>query len=161
MSIGRILVYAAPRIWRRSPPVASTMGSTVASASRTGSKTRSTPGMIQARGQRELALEHLPRGLGIRELRIEDLQRDVGVAQLITRAPYLAVPAGTEFFDKHEAAAQLGAGLVLVCHGSSVVRLTNSGDYNPGWLTLLDAGGRRGGPGGAGGGAAAAPVSSS
>ena len=66
--------------------------------------------------QREFALEHLPRGLGVHELRVEDLERDLRVAQFITRAPDFAVPAGTEFFDQHEAAAQLGAGLVLVCH---------------------------------------------
>ena len=72
--------------------------------------------MIEARGQREFALEHLPGRLGVRELRIQDLERDLGVAQLVTRAPYLAVAAGAEFFDQHEAAAQLGAGLVLVCH---------------------------------------------
>ncbi len=47
MSIGRILVYDAPRIWRRSPPVASTMGRTVASAARSGSNTRSTPGWLR------------------------------------------------------------------------------------------------------------------
>jgi hypothetical protein len=73
-------------------------------------------GVIEARGQRELALEHLPGGFRIRELRIEHLERDVGVAQFVTRAPHLAVPAGAEFFMEHEAAAQLRAGLVLVCH---------------------------------------------
>ena len=72
--------------------------------------------MVEPRRQREFALEHLPGGFGIRELRIEDLERDLGVAQFVTRTPDLAVPAGAKFFDQHEAAAQLGAGLVLVCH---------------------------------------------
>jgi hypothetical protein len=74
--------------------------------------------MIEPRGQREFALEHLPGRLGVRELRIQHLERDVGLAQFIARAPDFAVPAGAEFFDEHEAAAQLGAGLVLVCHVS-------------------------------------------
>src|SRR5688500_16798001 len=72
--------------------------------------------MTQARGERELAQEYLPGGLGALKLRIEDLQRDLGLAHLVTRAPYLAVPAGAEFFYEHEAAAQLCAGLVLICH---------------------------------------------
>ena len=76
-------------------------------------------GMIEPRGERELALEHLPGGFGVLELRVEDLERDFGVAHFVTRAPNLAVPAGAEFFDEHEAAAQLGAGLVLVCHVSA------------------------------------------
>ena len=80
--------------------------------------------MIETRGERELALEHFPGGFGILELGVEDLERDFGVAQFVTRTPDLAVPAGAEFFDEHEAAAQLGAGLVLVCH-VIVLRATN------------------------------------
>jgi hypothetical protein len=72
--------------------------------------------MIEARGQREFALEDLPGRVGIRELRIQNLDGDFAVAQLVTGAPHLAVAPGAEFFDQHEAAAQLGAGLVLVCH---------------------------------------------
>ena len=53
--------------------------------------------VIEPRGQREFALEHLPGGFGILELGIEDLQRDFGVTQLVTGTPNLAVPAGAEF----------------------------------------------------------------
>ena len=109
-------MYGAPRIWRRSPPVASTMGRTVASAPRTGSKTRSTPGWLRRAVSVNSRWNTSQAGFGIRELGIEDLERDFGVAQFVTRAPYLAVPAGAEFLYEHEAAAQLGAGLVLVCH---------------------------------------------
>ena len=137
MSIGRILVYGAPRIWRRSPPRGQHHGQHrgIGGAHRLVDAQHAR--MIEARGQREFALEHLPGGLGIRELRVQDLERDVGVAQLVTRAPYLAVAAGAEFFDQHEAAAQLGAGLVLVCH-SKERRLTESGAQPEGGLTLLD-----------------------
>ena len=72
--------------------------------------------VIEPCGQRELALEHFPRGFRVLELGVEDLQRDFGVAQFVTGTPNLAVPAGAEFFYEHETAAQLGAGLVLVGH---------------------------------------------
>jgi hypothetical protein len=65
MSMGRILVYAAPRICRRSPPVASTMGSTVASAVAHRLVDAQDAGVIEPRRQRELALEDLPGGFRI------------------------------------------------------------------------------------------------
>ncbi len=87
MSIGRILVY------RR----AAQLAQVAAGGEHHGQDGRvrvaqrlehpQHPRVIEARGEREFALEHLPRGFGAGELRIQDLQRDVGVAQFVMRTP--------------------------------------------------------------------------